>query len=90
MTDQTHAITAEVMEKVTIKAPEDQRKLLLDAMVALVEGRMNVAQANALAALSCEVHKSIRQQFDILVYAAEHFKLGEGNQLVLTPGDPQG
>lgn len=67
----------------TINNAEDQRRLLLDAMVALVEGRINVAQANALANLSGEVHKSIRQQFDMLCYASDNFTIGPGNQVML-------
>jgi hypothetical protein len=50
-------------------------------MVALVEQRMSIGQANALVGLSAEVHKSIRAEFDVVCYAAENFWLGEGNQL---------
>ena len=69
--------------RLTISSATEHRRLLLDSMVALVEGRMNVQQANALAGLSGEVHKSIRQEWDMLCYAADNFELGSGNQLKL-------
>jgi hypothetical protein len=43
------------MNKIT--SPAEHRSLLLSSIEAVAEGRMNVAQANAIVGLSCEVHK---------------------------------
>ncbi len=67
----------------TIKSADEHRRLMLDAMVALVEGRMNIGQANALSSLSAEVHKSLKLEFDMVSYAAENLMIGEGNQVML-------
>ena len=61
-----------------ITTPQDHRALLLSAMEAVCEGRMNVSQANALVGLSGEVHKSIRQEWDMRVYAAENLTIQQG------------
>ena len=58
-----------------ITSPSEHRALLLAAIEAVCEGRMNVAQANAVTGLSGEVHKSIRQEWDMRVYAAENLTL---------------
>lgn len=55
-----------------INSPEDHRRLLLDTMAALVEGRVSATQANTVAALSAEVHKSINSQWEMACYAIEH------------------
>lgn len=67
----------------TIRSAGDHRRLLLDAMVAVTEGRMNVGQANAISSLSAEVHKSIKLEWDMICYAAETFVIGPGNQITL-------
>jgi tRNA U34 5-methylaminomethyl-2-thiouridine-forming methyltransferase MnmC len=64
------------MNKIT--SPAEHRSLLLSSIEAVAEGRMNVAQANAIVGLSCEVHKSIRQEWDMRVYAAENLSLEAG------------
>lgn len=61
-----------------ITTPAEHRALLLSAMEAVCEGRMNVSQANALVGLSGELHKSIRQEWDMRVYAAENLTLEHG------------
>lgn len=58
-----------------VSSSEEHRALLLASMEALCEGRMNVSQANAVASLSSEVHKSIRQEWDMRCYAAENLTL---------------
>lgn len=73
-------------QPVPIRNAAEHRRLLLDAMVATCAGTMNVAQANALVGLSAEVHKSIRQEWDMLVYAAEHLRMGPGGRLEIQPG----
>ena len=61
-----------------ITTPAEHRALLLSAMEAVCEGRMNVSQANALVGLSGKLHKSIRQEWDMRVYAAENLTLEHG------------
>ena len=61
-----------------IVTASDLRGALLGTIEALLEGRINVAQANAAAALSAEVHKSIRQDWDMRLYANEHLQLEAG------------
>ena len=61
-----------------ITSPTEHRALLLSAMEAVCEGRLNVSQANALVGLSGEVHKSIRQEWDMRVYAAENLTIEQG------------
>jgi len=66
------------MKSNKITSPEDHRALLLASMEAVCEGRMNINQANAITGLSAEVHKSIRQEWDMRVYAAENLTLEHG------------
>lgn len=57
------------------------RAVLLGAMEAVIEGSMNVSQANALVGISSEVHKSIRQEWDMRVYAAENIAVQKAQVL---------
>ncbi len=61
-----------------ITTPAEHRALLLGAIEAVCEGRMSVPQANAVTGLSAEVHKSIRQEWDMRVYAADNLSLAHG------------
>lgn len=58
-----------------ITSPEEHRALLLASIEAVCEGRMNVPQANAVTGLSAEVHKSIKQEWEMRCYAAENLTL---------------
>lgn len=69
-----------------ITTPEEHRAILLAAMEALCEGRINVAQANALAGLSAEVHKNIRQEWDMRCYASENLTLDHGEVIKMISG----
>jgi hypothetical protein len=73
----------------SITSASEHRRLILDAMVALATGKLNVQQANALASLSAEVHKSIKMEFEMVCYAAENFALGSGNEVLLLGKGPQ-
>lgn len=75
--------TNETARRNTITSSRKHRALLIGAMEALVEGRMSVPVANALSALSSEVHKSIRQEWDMICYSAENFALGKGNEILI-------
>lgn len=57
---------------------QDLRGSLLATIEGVLEGRVNVAQANAVAGLSAELHKSIRQEWDMRVYANENLNLDSG------------
>ena len=72
-----------------ITTPHEHRALLLAAMEAVCEGRMNVSQANALVGLSGEVHKSIRQEWDMRVYAAENLTIEQSRVVKMIDADNQ-
>lgn len=40
--------------------PSDLRAILVAAIGGVIDGRINVKQANSIASLSCEIHKSLR------------------------------
>ena len=61
-----------------ITTPAEHRAILLSAMEALLEGRLNVQMANALSSISAEVHKNLKQEWDMRVYAAENLTLEHG------------
>lgn len=48
-----------------INSPAELRSILLQCMEKLIEGKLSVSQANAIASLSSEAHKSIRQQWEM-------------------------
>lgn len=70
----------------TIESAAEHRALLLDCIVSVAEGRMNVQQANAIVGLSAEVHKSIKAQWDMACFAAETLRLGENNRVLRAGG----
>lgn len=51
------------------------RSMLITAIHGVMSGRINVAKANAIASLSGELHKSIDQEWNMRVYAAENLQL---------------
>jgi hypothetical protein len=71
------------MNKSNIGNASELRAALLLAIEAVCAGRMNVSQANAVVGLSAEVHKSIRQEWDMRVYAAENFAMQNGEVIKL-------
>jgi hypothetical protein len=74
------------MNQRKIKTPEDLRGILAAAIEGVLEGRVNVSQANAVVGLSSELHKSIRQEWDMRVYANEHLTLEAGKVIQLLEG----
>lgn len=62
----------------TIVTGADLRGVMLATIQGVLEGRINVSQANAVAQLSTEFHKSQRQEWDMAVYANEHLTLSAG------------
>ena len=75
----------EMRESKVVNA-HDLRCALLSAIDGVLEGRINVAQANAVAAISTEVHKSIRQEWDMRVYANENLTLRDSEVTKLLEG----
>ena len=45
---------------ISVEKPDELRSLLVAAARAVIDGKLNVQRANAVASLSAEVHKSIR------------------------------
>lgn len=72
--------------KIKVTTPAEHRALLLASIEAVAEGRMNVSQANAIVGLSTEVHKSIRQEWDMRVYAAENLSIESGKIVKMIEG----
>jgi hypothetical protein len=64
------------------------RAVLLLAIEAVCAGRMTASQANAVVGLSSEIHKSIRQEWDVRVYASDRFAL-ENGKVLKTPDDKE-
>lgn len=75
------------MSQPKITTPEEHRAILLSAMEALLEGRLNVPMANALASMSAEVHKNLKQEWDMRVYAAENLTLEHGQVVKMLGAD---
>lgn len=71
------------MNQRKIITASDLRGALLATIEGVLEGRVNVSQANAVAELSSEVHKSIRQEWDMRVYANENLSLSGGEVVKL-------
>jgi hypothetical protein len=69
------------MSKNKIGTSSDLRAVLLASIEGVLEGRVNISQANAIVGLSSELHKSIRQEWDMRVYASENLMLHDGKLL---------
>jgi len=74
------------MSERKIVTASDLRGMLLASIEAVLEGRINVAQANTVVGLSGELHKSIRQEWDMRVYANENLSLHAGKVIQLLTG----
>ena len=61
-----------------ITNPAEHRAILLHSIEALLEGRITVPMANAVVGLSGELHKSIKQEWDMRVFASENLNLKHG------------
>jgi len=75
------------MSENKIGTSSDLRAVLLASIEGVLEGRVNVGQANAIVGLSSELHKSIRQEWDMRVYASENITLSNGKLLKLLDND---
>jgi len=75
------------MSENKIGTSSDLISVLLSSIEGVLEGRVNVGQANAIVGLSAELHKSIRQEWDMRVYASENITLHNGKLLKLLGND---
>ena len=76
-------------KRIHVTTAAEHRALLLRSMELLMSGQINVPQANALSSLSSEVHKSIKSEWDMRCYAAEHLSFAPGKVIELI-GDGDG
>lgn len=56
----------------------DLRGVLLATIEGVLEGRVAVNQANAVVGLSGELHKSIRQEWEMRCYANQNMRIISG------------
>jgi hypothetical protein len=71
-----------------IVTAQDLRGVLLATIEGVLEGRVNTSQANQVAQLSAEFHKSLRQEWDMKVYANENLTIEHGRLVRLIDGEP--
>jgi hypothetical protein len=76
-------------QKRKLVTANDLRGALLATIEAVLEGRVNVPMANAVVGLSGELHKSIRQEWDMRVYANENLNLQAGRVITLIGVDDE-
>jgi len=74
------------MKERKIVNAQDLRGALLATIEGVLEGRVNISQANAVASLSTELHKSIKQEWDMRIYANENLTLENGQVIKLLEG----
>jgi len=65
------------VSKNKITSASQLRATLLFSIEAIIDGRMTISQANGIVGLSAEIHKSIRQEWDMKCYAAQNLALSE-------------
>lgn len=75
------------VHRVRITTPSDLRGVLVLAIEGLLEGRLDVHRANAVARLTEQIHSSIDKEWDMRVYAADHFGIKAGEVVKLFKGD---
>jgi len=66
-----------------IVTQSDLRAVLLASIEAVLEGRLSVPMANAVVGLAEQVHSSIRQQWDMSVYASENMAYAQAQVIKL-------
>ena len=70
-----------------INKPEDLRRILLSSIESVLCGKMSVSQANAVVGLSGELHKSIKQEWEMRCYAADNMYLENGEIVKMIKGE---
>ena len=66
------------IDKPNPSKPEELRSLLIECAKSVVDNRITVQQANAVAGLSAEIHKSIKMEYVGQVISSGHFKIKDG------------
>lgn len=74
------------MNKIT--NAQELRATLLASIEAVLDGKMTVQQANSVANLSAELHKSIKQEWDMRVYAAQSLSIQDGGLVKMISEGP--
>lgn len=77
------------MKSRKIVTANDLRGALLASIEGVLEGRLSVPMANSVVGLSGELHKSIRQEWDMRVYANENLNLEAGRVIKLIGSDEE-
>jgi hypothetical protein len=72
---------------VGIKTANDLRLAIMQTIEGVIDGKVSVTHAKAVAELSEQVHKSLQQEWDMRVYAHEHFSLDKAGAIVLLGSD---
>jgi len=67
------------MSNAKVTTPAEHRALLLRTMEGILEGKVSVPMANALASVSAEVHKNLKQEWEMRCYASENLTFEHGN-----------
>jgi hypothetical protein len=70
-----------------IKTANDLRLALMNTIEGVIGGTVSVTHANAVAELSEQVHKSLQQEWDMRVYAHEHFAMNNQRTTALLGTD---
>lgn len=70
------------LHKTIITSPAALRAVLLQSIEKVMCGKMSVPQANAVASLSAEVHKSVRQEYDMTMYALQQLGMRDGTNIL--------
>jgi hypothetical protein len=77
------------MSNLKLKTSADLRAALLHTIEGVLEGRVNVAQANAVAKTAAQLHNSIRQDWDMAVYAAESLSYEQATLVADVMAEPK-
>ncbi|MBR9682672.1 MAG: hypothetical protein GOV02_03265 [Candidatus Aenigmarchaeota archaeon] len=72
------------MNDFKITNASDLRGVLAMTIVSVLEGKTNASQANAIANLSSEIHKSVRLEFDMRKYVTSDIKLDAQKIVAIT------
>jgi len=55
-----------IVQQDIVGTPSEFRTLLVATAVGILKGEVNAAQANAIASLSSELHKSVRTESELI------------------------
>lgn len=77
----------QVSHRLRITTPAELRGVLILGLEGLLEGRIDVHRANAMARIAEQIHSSIDKEWEMRCYAAQNFamKAGEVVKLIELP-----